>query len=70
MTLHQFASLASGVVMGLWLDRLVPTDRGIIMILPAMVGLGLCLAFGQEWAGIALGCLLGARVCADRRSEG
>jgi hypothetical protein len=70
MTLHLLATLASGVTMGLWFERIVHAARSFILLGLGIGVLVVCLLLGQEWAGVALGCLLGARLIAGQRSEG
>lgn len=70
MSLYVLASIAGGIVMGLWLDRLVGGLRSAWPLIAGVAALGGCFALGQEWAGIALGCALGARLVPVRPSEG
>ena len=67
--LHLLGTLASGVVMGLWLERLVAAAGSVVLLL-GMAALCIVAVVGQDWAGIALGCMLGARLMAARHSEG
>jgi hypothetical protein len=64
MTYHLLAAITGGVAMGLWFDRIVEMARSPAILGAGVIGLATCLAAGQEWAGLALGCLLGARVMA------
>ena len=68
--LHLLGTLASGVVMGLWLERLVAAAGSVVLLLLGMAALCIAAVVGQDWAGIALGCMLGARLMAARHSEG
>jgi hypothetical protein len=70
MTPYLLASIVGGVVMGLWFERLVDTARSLILLGLGVVALAACLLYGQEWAGIALGSLLGARTLAGRAPQG
>jgi hypothetical protein len=70
MSLHLLATLATGVTMGLWFERIVTAARSTVLLGLGIGALSLCLLLGQEWAGIALGCLLGARLIPGQRSEG
>lgn len=69
MSLYLLATLTGGVVMGLWFDRLVGGRSSAWPLLAGLAALGTCLALGQEWAGVALGCILGARVLPEQRPE-
>jgi hypothetical protein len=70
MTPYLLASITGGVVMGLWFERLVDRARSLVLLGFGVVALTACLLYGQEWAGIALGSLLGARTLAGRASLG
>ncbi|MBK1660646.1 hypothetical protein [Paracraurococcus ruber] len=70
MTPFLLASIGGGIVMGFWLDRLVEAAQSRALMLLGAAALGATLAAGQDWAGIALGCLLGARVMAPGRPQG
>jgi hypothetical protein len=69
VSLHLLATLASGVTMGLWFERIVGA-RSLVLLGLGAAALAVGLLLGQEWAGVALGCLLGARLIASRPSEG
>jgi len=64
MDLHLLASIAGGIVMGIWFDHLVEAAGSRWLLGVGVLALAACLVGGQQWAGIALGCLLGARVMA------
>lgn len=64
MTPLDLAGLAAGVTMGLWLDRIVAAAGGVVLPVLGLAALGACLAAGQDWAGTAIGCCLGARLVA------
>jgi biotin transporter BioY len=67
MTPYLLATIAGGIVMGLWFDRLVEMARSRMLLFAGLAALAVCLLLGQEWAGIALGCILGTRVLSTRR---
>ena len=56
--------------MGFWFDHLVGMTRSHILLGLGVAGLAACLFAGQDWAGIALGCLLGARAMSAWRPQG
>ncbi|MDO9712430.1 hypothetical protein [Paracraurococcus lichenis] len=64
MTALDLAGIAAGITMGLWLDRLVVAAGSRVLLLLGLAALGACLLAGQDWAGTAIGCLLGAQVIA------
>ncbi len=68
MTLFELASVVLGIIMGFWLDRIVEMGRSNLVLAAGAVALGLGVAFGQQWCGMALGCVLGARVLALKPS--
>lgn len=70
MTPFLLASIVGGVVMGLWFERLVDIARSRILLGLGVAALATSLIAGQDWAGIALGCLLGARLLSAWRPEG
>ncbi|TCZ66691.1 hypothetical protein [Roseicella aquatilis] len=70
MTAHEFATIAAGLAMGFWLDRLLASRRSLAPLLAGLGLLGGLLLLGQDWAGMALGCVLGARVAPTRPSAG
>lgn len=65
MILHDIAVIAAGIAMGFWLDRLLGPGR-LAWVALGSLSLGCLVLLGQEWAGMALGCLLGARVAPTR----
>lgn len=62
MTFYEFAVIAAGIAMGFWLDHLLGPGRRLAGLALGAAALGGLLLLGQDWAGMALGCLLGARV--------
>ena len=62
MTLNDFAVIIAGIAMGSWLDRVLGPGRRLAWLALGAAALGGLLLLGQDWAGMALGCLLGARV--------
>ncbi|MBL6457656.1 hypothetical protein JMJ55_20170 [Belnapia sp. T6] len=60
--------IAAGVAMGLWYE-IIAAGRGRLPLLVGIAALGLGAVGGQPWAGIALGCLLGARTVTGLRPE-
>jgi hypothetical protein len=70
MTPFLLATIIGGVVMGFWFDHLVGIAGSHILLALGVAGLAACLFAGQDWAGIALGCLLGARAMSAWRPQG
>lgn len=68
MTPYLLASIVGGVTMGLWFEWLVDASRSLVLLGLGVIALVACLLLGQDWAGIALGSLLGARLLAGRHS--
>ena len=69
MFLHDLAVIAAGIAMGFWLDRLLGPGRRLAWLALGAAALGGLLLLGQDWAGLALGCLRGARVLPARSPE-
>jgi hypothetical protein len=69
MTSYDLAVIAAGIAMGFWLDRLLGPGRRLACLALGAAALGGLLLLGQDWAGMALGCLLGARVVPARSPE-
>src|SRR6478609_8003155 len=67
MIFHDIAVIAAGIAMGFWLDRLLGPGR-LAWVTLGILALGGLVLVGQEWAGMALGCLLGARGQGAQRS--
>jgi hypothetical protein len=66
MTLYELAVVVAGIAMGLWLDHLLGPARRLAVLALGAAALGGLLLLGQDWAGMALGCLLGARAVPAR----
>ena len=66
--LYLLGTIAGGVAMGFWYD-LIAAKRSVGLLVIGVVALGLGAIGGQEWAGIALGCLLGARAMSMLQAE-
>ena len=62
MTFYDLAVITAGIAMGFWLDRLLGPGRRLAGLALGVVALAGVLLLGQDWAGMALGALLGARV--------
>ncbi|SDC99755.1 hypothetical protein SAMN04487779_1003315 [Belnapia rosea] len=67
--LYMLASLVGGIAMGFWFD-LILAERGAGAFLLGIAALGLGALFGQQWAGVALGCCLAARTMGGREAKG
>ena len=70
MTPYDIATIAAGIAMGFWLERMLADRRSRGLLLAALGLLGGLLLLGQDWAGMAMGCVLGARVAPTRPSAG
>lgn len=70
MSSFLLASTAGGAAMGLWFAYLVEQARSRLLLALGTAVLTAVLLAGQDWAGTALGCLLGARVAAALRPAG
>jgi hypothetical protein len=66
MTPYDLAVIGSGMIMGLWLDHLLGPRRGSAFLMLGATALAVLLLLGQDWAGMALGGLLGARLAPAR----
>ena len=66
MTPYDLAVIGSGMIMGLWLDRLLGPRRGSAFLMLGASVLAVLLLLGQDWAGMALGGLFGARLAPAR----
>ncbi|TDH64258.1 hypothetical protein E2C06_02660 [Dankookia rubra] len=62
MSFYELAVIVAGIAMGVWLDRLLGPARRLGLLALGAAALGGLLLLGQDWAGMALGCLLGARL--------
>ena len=62
MTFYDIAVVIAGIAMGIWLDHLLGPGRRLAVLALGAAALGGLLLLGQDWAGMALGCLLGARM--------
>ena len=67
--LYLLGTIAGGIGMGVWFDLIVG-ERGNRTVALGAAALGLGIVCGQEWAGIALGCLLASRVVPRQPSQG
>lgn len=62
MSSYDLAVIAAGIAMGIWLDHLLGPGRCLAWVAMGAAVLGSLVLLGQDWAGMALGCLLGARL--------
>ena len=70
MSFYDLAVIAAGIAMGFWLDRLLGPGGRLAWLALGAATLGGLLLLGQDWAGMALGCLLGARLVPARAPGG